>query len=71
MELHKHLTALADKDSLPPDHTLRVTANALRDALSRKGEPGFPDRLFEAETDALAAYAAYTGKVFVNPGEED
>jgi hypothetical protein len=63
------MTEIADRDNLPPDHPLRVTASALQDALARKGEKTFPDALFEAETNALAAYTAYTGKAFVKAGD--
>jgi hypothetical protein len=32
--------------------------------LQLKGAKDFPDKLFQAEADALAAYAEYTGKPF-------
>jgi hypothetical protein len=63
------MTEIADRDNLPSNHPLRETAAALGGVLSQKGEKGFLEALFEAETNALAAYAAYTGKAFVN--EED
>jgi hypothetical protein len=64
------MAEIAERDSLPADHPVRVTARALQDALSRKkSEKNFPDVLFEAEANALAAYAAYTGKPFVNTEE--
>jgi hypothetical protein len=66
MDLHAYMTEIADRDNLPPNHPLRVTAALLQDVLARKGEHNFPDALFEAETNALAEYTAYTGKAFVN-----
>jgi hypothetical protein len=65
------MTEVAEHDNLPADHPMRVTAQALQEALSqKKNEKGFPGTLFEAETNALAAYAAYTGKPFVNITED-
>jgi hypothetical protein len=69
MNLHIHMTEIADRDSLPSNHPLREAATVLGGVLSRKGEKDFLETLFEAETNALAAYAAYTGKAFVD--EED
>jgi hypothetical protein len=67
MKLHIRMIEIAERDNLPTDHPMRVTAQALQDVLSQKKDAkGFPDTLFEAETNALAAYTAYTGKPFVN-----
>jgi hypothetical protein len=67
MKLHIRMIEIAEHDRLPADHPMRVTARALQEALSRKkGRKEFPDTLFEAETNALAEYAVYTGKSFVS-----
>jgi hypothetical protein len=65
MSLHAKLFEIAERDSLPTDHPIRLAAQSLLDALRQKMSGDFPDRLFEAETDALAAYAEYTGKPFI------
>jgi hypothetical protein len=66
MDLHRHMIEIADRDRLPSDHPIRLTAKILSDTLTRKGEHNFPELLIDAEANALAAYTAYTGKMFIN-----
>jgi hypothetical protein len=66
MELHTHMTEIAEHDNLPANHPMRLTSETLKNVLSRKGEKGFANALIDAEAEALATYAAYTGKAFVN-----
>jgi hypothetical protein len=66
MDLHTHMMEIAERDNLPADHPIRITAITLHKIFSQKGEKGFADALMDAEAEALAAYATYTGKAFVN-----
>jgi len=72
MELSKCLLEIADKDGLPADHVIRVTAQELNKALSRdKKEKDFAETLIEAQSKAFAAYAFYTGKMFESESDDD
>jgi hypothetical protein len=67
MTIYEKMLVVADKDSLPENHILRIRANELKAAIEGPSDLPSPKALLGKYARAKKAFSEYTGKPLIEP----